>query len=93
MIIKSRHVPITQIRLSILKLNQTMSPLQQTLFKPSFEPYPTPDVLLTDDEILDENYLEASVELFGENSRSIQDLVKEFKDAIQKEGLVVPGNK
>ena len=72
-----------------------MSPLQRTLFKPSFEPYPTPDELLTDDEILDENYWKVSAELFGENSnsQSMQDLVKEFKDVIQKEGLVVPGMK
>ena len=72
-----------------------MSQLQRTLFKPCFEPYPTPEDLLTDEEILDENYWKVSAELFGKNldSKSMQDLVNEFRAAIQKEGLVVPGMK
>ena len=72
----------------------TMSPLQKTLFKPGFEAYPTTEVL-TEEETLDENYRRVSVELFGEieNSKSMEDLVIEFKDAIEKEGLIVPGTK
>ena len=71
-----------------------MSPLQKTLFKPGFEAYPTPDVL-TEEEALDENYRRVSVELFGEieNSKSMGDLVTEFRVAIEKEGLIVPGTK
>ena len=73
-----------------------MSPLQKTLFKPGFEAYPTPEVLTKGEEkTLDENYWRVSVELFGEieNSKSMEDLVIEFKEAIEKEGLIVPGTK
>ena len=75
----------------------TMSPLQKTLFKPGFEAYPTPDVLTEEgeEETLDDNYRRVSVELFGEieSSKSMEDLVIEFKEAIEKEGLIVPGTK
>ena len=74
-----------------------MSPLQKTLFKPGFEAYPTPDVLTEEgeEETLDDNYRRVSVELFGEieSSKSMEDLVIEFKEAIEKEGLIVPGTK
>ena len=70
-----------------------MSPLQRTLFKPCFEAYPTPDVLTEGEDILDEDYWRVSAELFGEieDSKSLKDLVAEFKEAVQKEGLIVPG--
>ena len=72
--------------------NPAMPPLQKTLFKPGFEAYPTPEVL-EGEENLDEDYERVSVELFGEieDSKSMKDLVVEFKEAVQKEGLVVPG--
>ena len=70
-----------------------MSLLQKTLFKPCFEAYPTPEVLSDGEEILDEEYSRLSVELFGEieDSKSMKDLVVEFKDAVHEEGFIVPG--
>jgi glycosidase len=59
-------------------------------FKPTYEAFPTPDIFKDGDACLDAKYWKMSDQLFG-TINDMEQLVKEFKEAIQREGLIVPG--
>jgi hypothetical protein len=67
-----------------------MSASQTIEFKPSYDAFPTTDIFKEGDACLDIKYLKLSEELFGTNV-DMECLVREFKEAVKKEGLIVPG--
>ncbi len=66
-----------------------------TEFKPGYDAFPTSDVFESGEDDLDAKFLKLQDELFGqlEGGKTMEALVREYKAAIQREGLVVPGKK
>ena len=65
----------------------------QMVFEEVFDPFPTEDVFSEDDLCLDDSYKKLSKELFGETEEKMADLIRDLKDATQKKGIEIPGNR
>ena len=63
------------------------------VFEEVFDPFPTEDVFSEDDLCLDEKYKKLSKELFGETEERMADLIRDLKEATQKKGIEIPGNR
>ena len=60
-------------------------------FEEVFDPFPAEDVFEKDDSCLDQKYKELSKDLFGETEERMIVLIKEFKEATEREKIDIPG--